>query len=587
MNGLVFDTLVPTAPIDPNRADVACFVGFVARRKADQRGATRVVPSSDAIRAGLSALGSSWPVFAWLDAAGWTRHPYEDQNPQPWTRDHADLETLLDLPVPIEDWETFDRLFAWDERPIVTSSTTDVKSTALLGTTTLGAAVRSFFVQGGRRCYVIRVGDPWSLDASLGVRQLAIGRLLPGFPSALLANRIDRTTWSGIGHLFGLPDVSFVCMPDLADAVSMEYTEPKPVSTQPEVEPVFVEYSTNESVSEPDHFVRGCFAPRCTEQGYKTWAKALQLVARMLQEPANGLREVQLVASVPLPTRTPGAPPAGANLLTWLASEHDWLQGITNSNDTLSESFGSAFVQLAWPWVKTMGARNLPEALESPDAVLVGVLARNALTRGAFRSATGLPLADVHDVYPPLRGVDLTLSDESDTLIGRVSLLGPDAGMMRLLSDVTTFPGYGYRQANVNRLLSAIVRAARRLGEDFAFATSGPELWTSIRTSLNALLTQLWHDGALRGQSAKEAFSVRCDRTLMTEQDIDEGRVLVEVQFEAASAIEQIRVVLALANGNGVGSGGENERTRCSPTRIQLRGDVYRDCLGWESTATA
>jgi hypothetical protein len=55
--------------------------------------------------------------------------------------------------VPIDSWEVFDHLFAWERRPL--------NETGRLGTTYLGAAVRSFFAQGGRKCYVIRAGEPW------------------------------------------------------------------------------------------------------------------------------------------------------------------------------------------------------------------------------------------------------------------------------------------------------------------------------------------------------------------------------------------------------------------------------------------
>ena len=57
----------------------------------------------------------------------------------------------------------------------------------------------------------------------------------------------------------------------------------------------------------------------------------------------------------------------------------------------------------------------------SNDGVLTGVLARNALTRGAFRSAAGLHLADVYDVQPLLS--DRELPGSGAALADRVLLL--------------------------------------------------------------------------------------------------------------------------------------------------------------------
>jgi len=66
----------------------------------------------------------------------------------------------------------------------------------------------------------------------------------------------------------------------------------------------------------------------------------------------------------------------------------------------------SAFVQLAWPWLRSAAGTDLPEGLEPPEGVLAGLLASNATRRGCFRSVAGdfsLPyLRDLFDAEPPL-----------------------------------------------------------------------------------------------------------------------------------------------------------------------------------------
>ena len=47
---------------------------------------------------------------------------------------------------------------------------------------------------------------------------------------------------------------------------------------------------------------------------------------------------------------------------------------------------------------------------------------------------------------------------------------------------------------------------------------------------------------ALNGASVSEAFSVRCDRTTMTQNDLDNGRLIALVTLTAASTIETISV---------------------------------------------
>jgi len=49
-----------------------------------------------------------------------------------------------------------------------------------------------------------------------------------------------------------------------------------------------------------------------------------------------------------------------------------------------------------------------------------------------------------------------------------------------------------------------------------------------------------------------EAFDVRCDRGTMTQNDLDNGRLVVVIQVRPAMAIERITVVLKLAHAASV-----------------------------------
>jgi hypothetical protein len=532
----------PVVSADPNRADIACFVGFVARR---------------------SKAPAPAPVMRWLKAQGWT------------SRNRPKIEELLlDVPVPIDSWEVFDHLFEWERRPLDESGR--------FGATYLGAAVRSFFAQGGRKCYVVRAGDPWTYlsrspeglsqqDAGLYARCRRvshIGKLIPGFrlpgdcfspnlPPGGLADHIglesspvDQASWRGVAHVFGLPDVSFLCLPDLPEAVRVEDAPIEPVDFPQTDKEVFIECSNAEAAPLPDQGARYFRAPRCDDEGYRIWASALMIAGNLL---ALHQREVQLVASIPIPDQDSLA-------------ERDLYKFLTQANERnlsspLDDNLGlaSAFVQLAYPWARTPGSVDLPEKLESPDAVLAGVIARSALTRGAFHSAASLHLADVYDLFPILRRSSMIASPEplakdrpKRNLLARVSLLGPTPSGLELLSDVTTSLDESYRPAGVKRLFSSIVRAARRLGEESTFESSGEQLWARIRDRLNLLLAGLLADGALSGASESDAFQVRCDRSTMSQNDIDNGRVIAEIGFRPAAPIEWITIVLALDEGGQV-----------------------------------
>jgi uncharacterized protein len=513
MNGIQFEEQAPIVAVDPNRADIACFIGFVARRE----------------RAALPRY-----IRDWMDEQGW--------NAAQLGRPAFDAEALKDVPVPIDSWELFNRLFRWERR-----------TGELSGVTYLGAAVRSFFAQGGRTCYVVRVGDPWERGLARTARLAHVNDLIPGWATGhVTCTRLNRTSWHGVGHVFGLPDVSYLCLPDLAEVFAVD-PEPAVAPELPRLPEHFVECGTEPADPVAGDLVRWASAPRCDEAAAREWATAANLLGGMI---ARSQKEVQLVLALPLPK-------AGTQVERdchgWLS---DPVEGILDAELTESNRPGiaSAFVQLAFPWVRTSGSNALPERLESPDGVLAGVLARNALMRGSFHSAAGLPLAEVSAVSPAWGAEQFERpaaragqrGTRRRSMAERVSLLGQTPRGFLLLSDVTTSLDEGYRPACVNRLVTAIVRAARLSGEDLVFEPSGEALWGRIREHVQRLLAGLFQEGALRGATQAEAYQVRCDRSTMSQHDLDAGRVIVTVQFQAAMPIERITVVLGMQEGGHV-----------------------------------
>jgi uncharacterized protein len=528
----------------PRRADVALFVGAVARREA-----ARVDPVLPRARA-------ADPLYRWLEAEGWTS---EERR-----RERAPLEALLDVPVPIESFAEFERLFAWEQRSVLD---------ARIGATYLGLAVRAFFLEGGRRCYVVRVGDPWPPGASGNAVEL----LIPNVAGRPTGSAVDRSTWRGLWHLYGLPEVSFVCLPDLPDACAPPPPPPQPLPAPPAPPELFVECSGSLATRVSASFLGRLAAPRCDAAGYRRWAAALRVAVEGIErgEPTTTLREVQLVGAVPLPW--PGlVPQADGALLDYLNLE-------LRFDRDVPWGLGSAFLQLVYPWVRMVGSEQLPEGLASPDGAFAGLLAANALTRGTFHSVAGWGLSSVLELEPPLRRAELDLRSEvrrnststeatasldqgeqlavtprardgaagglAENLVRRVSLLSRRPDGVCVASDVTTSREPSYRQAHVRRLLNAVIRGAREIGETDVFEASGPALWESLRDQLTRMLRGLWVAGAFRGSNEQEAFGVRCDQSTMSQSDLDGGRVIVEIELAPAPAIERIIVSLSVQNG--------------------------------------
>lgn len=514
--GLYFEQAVPTSAAVQNRVDVACFIGFVARslRFRDR------LPES---------------LARWLREQGIIDVP--------GGRSEADVLELEQVPVPVDDWSTFTELFEARGRPFGTSP--DLGS----GSSYLAAAVRSFFAQGGRKCYVVRAGDPLPVTASREERLAQLGRVLPEWDGDRAAlSPVDSARWRGIAHLFGLPEVSFLCLPDLPDLVAQELPPPEPEPPPPVRREFFVECS--EPVPpDPDQVAVPVGAPRLRDElGYQTWARAVNMAARFLggRQPARNRRDVQLIAAVPLPARDSAA---DRDLLESLVAA-----GVMAASETSPLGVSSAHVQLVYPWLRWGGAAELPGGLEPPDGALAGVLARGTLLEGTFKSFADQALYQVIGLEPALsraqreRARPLTRRAEPDThsLRQRVSLFGQTVEGLALLSDVTTSVDEAWRPANLNRLMSVWVRVLRHAGDEFVFEGSGEATWAEIVRRIQLVGEALYRQGALDGRNPREAFEVRCDRSVMSQADLDSGRLIAEIWFRPAHPIEQIRVTLAL-----------------------------------------
>jgi phage tail sheath protein FI len=84
-----------------------------------------------------------------------------------------------------------------------------------------------------------------------------------------------------------------------------------------------------------------------------------------------------------------------------------------------------------------------------------------------------------------------------------------------------------WRYLNVRRLFTMVEESISRNTRWIVFEPNDRPLWKSIQRDVGAFLTLLWRQGALQGASAREAFFVKCDEETNTQEDIDQGRVII------------------------------------------------------------
>jgi phage tail sheath protein FI len=109
-----------------------------------------------------------------------------------------------------------------------------------------------------------------------------------------------------------------------------------------------------------------------------------------------------------------------------------------------------------------------------------------------------------------------------------------------------------WKYVNVRRLLIFIEDSIDRGLQWVVFEPNSEELWARVRRVISNFLTTVWRNGALEGTTREQAFYVKCDRTTMTQTDIDNGRLICVIGVAPVKPAEFviIRIGLWTADAN-------------------------------------
>jgi uncharacterized protein len=93
----------------------------------------------------------------------------------------------------------------------------------------------------------------------------------------------------------------------------------------------------------------------------------------------------------------------------------------------------------------------------------------------------------------------------------------------------TTTPDAEGKYVNVRRYLENLERSIEAAIEWVVFEPNGESLWATVRSTIENFLFNEWQSGALLGSKPEEAYFVHCDRTTMTQNDLDNGRLVCSI----------------------------------------------------------
>lgn len=103
-----------------------------------------------------------------------------------------------------------------------------------------------------------------------------------------------------------------------------------------------------------------------------------------------------------------------------------------------------------------------------------------------------------------------------------------------------------YKYVNVRRLVIFLEESIDRGLQWVVFEPNAPELWARVRRSVTNFLTTVWRSGALEGDTPDQGFFVRCDRTTMTQDDLDNGRLICVIGVAPVKPAEFVIIRIGL-----------------------------------------
>ncbi|MCK5056189.1 MAG: phage tail sheath family protein [Candidatus Aminicenantes bacterium] len=201
----------------------------------------------------------------------------------------------------------------------------------------------------------------------------------------------------------------------------------------------------------------------------------------------------------------------------------DAIRGESNKDNLKPrDGYETMYAAFYYPWIKVYDSITKLYKPIPPGGHVAGIYARSDIERGVHKAPANEKVRGVKEL-------------EFQITKGEQDILNP-----RGVNCIRFFPGRGIRvwgartlssntlwkYINVRRLFIFIEESIEEGTQWVVFEPNDQKLWARVKQTITQFLTRVWRDGALMGSTPEEAFFVKCDRTTMTQDDIDNGRLI-------------------------------------------------------------
>jgi phage tail sheath protein FI len=165
----------------------------------------------------------------------------------------------------------------------------------------------------------------------------------------------------------------------------------------------------------------------------------------------------------------------------------------------------------------------------SPSGHIAGIYAQTDATRGVWKAPANVVINGILSLATKLSKGDQDVLNPEPNNINALRDFTAQGRGLRVYGArcITTDTEWMY--VNIRRLF-IYLEASLDQGTQWAvFEPNNPALWSRLTQSVEAFLTTIWQAGGLMGATAAQAFFVTCDLTTMSQDDIENGRLIMQI----------------------------------------------------------
>ena len=189
------------------------------------------------------------------------------------------------------------------------------------------------------------------------------------------------------------------------------------------------------------------------------------------------------------------------------------------------DMYDTSYAAMYHPWLEMFDPLSRRSAYFPPSGAMAGIYARTDSERGVHK-------APANEVVRGCTGLSCNYNEaEQDILNPRgVNLIRAFTGRGIRVWGARTMSSNGlWKYLNVRRLFIYVEESIRANTSWVVFEPNSQVLWGRVTRTIETFLATCWRDGALAGASPSEAYFVECGPTTMTQDDIDNGRLICNI----------------------------------------------------------